>query len=1105
MRLHRLRLQAFGPFAGTEEVDFDGLATGGLHLIHGPTGAGKTSVLDAICFALFAGVPGGRMQGRETLRSDHAEPSVRPEVELEFGVGGRRLRVRRSPEHEVAKKRGTGTRLQRGSVTLEERHAGGWETVSTRNDEVAQTIGDLLGMGLPQFAQVMLLPQGEFTAFLHAKPDDRGRLLERLFDISDFAALEQWLAGHRRSLETQRAQADAQRATLIARARDVLSGVVQETDGAIPADISAAHGEVAVREEVADDATDALGRLEDGADGALLAHLVEALSDRLTAALATADTAAGQVERLRGRLAAEQSLAALQRQAQAARRTLDEVADQAPRLIDAETRLEASARAERCRPAIAAAARRDQAHAQARRAAASCRTDLARRSAWPVPEPHHDDGLTETALDSLVERAAAGTAALAGRQEVFRQLRTLEGAVRGATDELRTAQRESEHRQHAIDAAATQLSQLHARHAEVLPDALAHPGWQQLLDEVDEATDSLAGAVHDVDALIAAEQEHRRTQRVWTAAEQEVLRLRHARLSGIAAELADDLVTGEPCPVCGSADHPKAARPAPDRVDADQVAAAEEVAAGASDRAAAAAARWSALMGRAQATCRTALDALTTATTAPVRDAPDSASEDDTTSVDGALTTRRALAATVDTHQLRATELTAALEAGSPSVDPKLATVLRSLAQLVTDARDRVTAEVDRSGSAADQLAILDEQVRSFEAERSGAHEALAARLGAVRLAQSRLESLRTQVKSGTSRLTEMTQAHDAACGCTADSDPAAEHAACVADLDRLRVAAAQQRTTGSEAGTAHAELDAMLQEAGFPDARSASQASLSDEDCEGLRSLVDTARTAAAKATGVLEQPDVAQAAQAPAAVVDEIAADLTSAEHEARHTRDAVSEVRRAHGKLQQITAELADHDEQVGPLRDELAVATSLASAVAGAGDNTMRMRLTAYVLAARLESVTALANERLQLMTDGRYQLEHTDQRAARGSKSGLGLRVRDAWTGTTRDTATLSGGESFIASLALALGLGDAVLESAGGRRLETLLVDEGFGSLDEDSLEQVLDVLDSLRAGGRSVGIVSHVAELRTRIPAQIRVHKTAHGSTLQVVTDSVA
>ena len=159
----------------------------------------------------------------------------------------------------------------------------------------------------------------------------------------------------------------------------------------------------------------------------------------------------------------------------------------------------------------------------------------------------------------------------------------------------------------------------------------------------------------------------------------------------------------------------------------------------------------------------------------------------------------------------------------------------------------------------------------------------------------------------------------------------------------------------------------------------------------------------------------------------------------------------------------------------------------------------MRLTAYVLAARLETVATLANERLAVMGGGRYLLEHSDERAARGARSGLGLRVLDQWTGRVRDTATLSGGESFMASLALALGLADAVREEVGGLDLGTLFIDEGFGSLDDDSLEQVLTVLDGLREGGRAVGVVSHVADLRTRITHQAVVHKGANGSTVEV------
>ena len=142
---------------------------------------------------------------------------------------------------------------------------------------------------------------------------------------------------------------------------------------------------------------------------------------------------------------------------------------------------------------------------------------------------------------------------------------------------------------------------------------------------------------------------------------------------------------------------------------------------------------------------------------------------------------------------------------------------------------------------------------------------------------------------------------------------------------------------------------------------------------------------------------------------------------------------------------------------------------------------------------------LANERLARMGDGRYLLEHSDDLAARGAKSGLGLRVVDRWTGSTRDPASLSGGETFMASLALALGLADAVRAESGGVDLQTLFVDEGFGSLDDDSLDQVMDVLDGLRDGGRSVGIVSHVPELRQRIPAQVVVTKSETGSSVRL------
>ncbi|MEU0997383.1 SbcC/MukB-like Walker B domain-containing protein, partial [Streptomyces olivaceus] len=200
----------------------------------------------------------------------------------------------------------------------------------------------------------------------------------------------------------------------------------------------------------------------------------------------------------------------------------------------------------------------------------------------------------------------------------------------------------------------------------------------------------------------------------------------------------------------------------------------------------------------------------------------------------------------------------------------------------------------------------------------------------------------------------------------------------------------------------------------------------------------------------------------------------------------------------ELDRLSAHAADAVHRLAPLRTEHARVARLAGLAAGtSADNERRMRLESYVLAARLEQVAAAASARLLRMSSGRYTLVHSDDRTGRG-RSGLGLHVVDAWTGRERDTATLSGGETFFASLALALGLADVVTDEAGGLRLDTLFIDEGFGSLDDQTLDEVLDVLDALRERDRSVGIVSHVADLRRRIHAQLEVVKGRSGSALR-------
>lgn len=210
---------------------------------------------------------------------------------------------------------------------------------------------------------------------------------------------------------------------------------------------------------------------------------------------------------------------------------------------------------------------------------------------------------------------------------------------------------------------------------------------------------------------------------------------------------------------------------------------------------------------------------------------------------------------------------------------------------------------------------------------------------------------------------------------------------------------------------------------------------------------------------------------------------------------------------GGLQTLAADAASHAEHMPARHAELERARENAQRLSGLADvatanspeNALRMTLTSFVLAAKLEHVAAVASEHLARMSSGRFTLVHTD-RTRGGGKSGLGLEIDDSWTGVRRGTETLSGGESFFTSLALALALADVVRSEAGGQEIDTLFVDEGFGSLDEQTLEQVLETLDGLRRTGRVIGVVSHVSEMKQRIDTQLVVTKTPGGSHLSVV-----
>ncbi|WP_377642468.1 AAA family ATPase [Oryzobacter terrae] len=1016
MRLHRLEVEAFGPFAGRVSLDLDTLSSAGLFLVHGPTGAGKTSLLDAVCFALYADVPGAR--SKRGLRSDHAAPGAVPTVRLELTVGGRRLRIERSPEFLRPKKRGEGSLRVQARVVLEERRAGTWVALSTRNDEVADLVKDVVGLGLAQFSRVVLLPQGDFATFLRATPEERREVLERLFDITVFSDVEAWLAETRRTSGSALEAARRELTSELARLEDALTGVAASGPAAgVDPDLDGP--------EASDDAP-ALSETPVAAVPARLAEVATDLGTRLTAALAEVDAAEGADRLAQEALLEATRVADLRRRGDRAAALLDELDASEPRHLEHVATLDAATRATSLSGHLSAVHR---ATTDVERAAGALRSRLS-ALASTAPEVEAE---AATAAD-LAARVHALDPAVTALSAAARTAADLDQRLTKALAQRDRADATVATATSALDAAEPELATLAAEVQRLASATERVPGLEAAL-----ATHEERRRAHDaLDADLVALEAHRPAllaARDAVLGHQDVLLdLRQRRLDGMAAELAAALPDDAPCPVCGAVDHPHPATPTGGVVTPAQVTDAEVV-----------------------------LDAA------------------------------RARLAVVEA---RATALEAAAETRREGLgDQTREQVEADLAAAVL-ALAAAGAEQDRAREAATRLEDLRTRTDALATARDGARATSAA-------LTEQLAELADEA-AGVAAAAERAVLDHADCPC-GSADPT-HHTAVATALDALARAADEHAAATRRREVAASDLDESLAAAGFADATAALDATLPAAELEALRRRVAEHDEARVAAGAVLDDPEVSKARSLEPP-------DVAAAHDAARTARQAAVStaterevLTRAVRVLATLRPTLEATCAHVAALEERHARVRELADTAGGLGpDNTLKMRLTSFVLAARLEKVAELANERLRVMGGGRYVLEHTDERAAGGARSGLGLRVLDQWTGRSRETTTLSGGESFMASLALALGLADAVKEEAGGHDLATLFVDEGFGSLDDDSLEEVLTVLDGLREGGRAVGVVSHVADLRARVTHQVVVRKGTDGSTVEVRTGATA
>jgi len=979
MRLHSLEVTAFGPFAETVAVDFDRLSAAGLFLLSGPTGAGKTSVLDAVCFALYGDVPGDRSTAKR-LRCDQAAPDAAPRVVLEATLAGRRFRISRSPAWERPKKRGEGTTTQQASVVLQERRGDSWTTLSTRLDETGHLLSDLLGMTLTQFTQVALLPQGRFQAFLRAKSEERKELLQRLFRTERFTDVERWLRDRRIQL---RRHSDA--------VHQLVAGTVSR--------ISEVTAEPLPAEWDIHDLSLPAGAGEITAWVTELTRAARAGQEQAAAVTAEAVEAEAQA-----RAALEAGRAVVERH----ERVAAAAAEQADLVAASEEHELAVVAVE--------AARRAAGVVPVHQIAERARADLARARSAVGTQPDQD-------VD-FIHRIAAAQAELTDLADRVASVR----ALLPRQDRLAVVARELTALAEARATLAEQTAEVKRRWT-ALPVELT--GLREALAEAREAQAAVPELQARVDAaalvdellvqLAEARARHTEAREAALTLRERALDVRQARLEGMAAELAGALAVGASCPVCGSADHPHKATAADDAPDAEAERAAQRAA--------------------------------------------DDAS------------------ATEHARESHVRDLTTRIEIARQRLGPT------GDASTLEEDLDRVSAVADRSSS-------LEQAVTAVERE----YDELGVRLAAAETRGAELEASVRHFTAERDRLAlEVAEALE---GTGAPDVPTL--------VDRLESELHTTRETlqrwqelhraQSAADDAEEAVVAAYESAGFDSAQEAVEAALPSEIVDEMDAKIKHHDRRLAAVQEILSAPDAEEV----------IAGELPDLEALVGSHRTALAALGSAQGavdaavnRLARITAlagELTDHLQTWHPLRDDLELTARMAAFVEGkSSDNRLQMSLSAYVVAYRLTQVVAAANERLAAMSDQRYSLEHSATRGAGDRRGGLALVVRDDWSGEPRDPATLSGGETFVVSLALALGLADVIMQEAGGTLLETLFVDEGFGSLDADTLDDVLDVLDGLRDGGRVVGVVSHVAEMRDRIPAQLIVTKQRTGSRLRV------
>lgn len=1029
MKPHMLTISAFGPYGGKVDVDFDVFGGKGLFLVTGDTGSGKTSIFNAITYALYGRTNDDRRN--VVLRSDFADPGTKTFVRLTFEHRGIEYCIERSPEQVRPKLRGSGVTKTPASAELT------WDGGAvTKDSEVTRKVTEILGIGFDQWKQVSMLAQGEFRKLLNCDTKERNEVFRRIFSTEDIRRFQDNLA---RMAKDTRDEYDSAEAALL----EAMAGADIPEESPYYEDYAGKKDAVSYSKEVSEILSRQLG-MDSGTMSDIRARIKAVDAEKASAnrALAEASALNAKMDALERETEAAASLEAEKARIEEDAAVLEAI-NSAVRTVKAPMG-EISSIEKMLADTIAQAEASEMQLMDAKGVLLSSESELEQA----MSEGPRMEALSERAAQLAAEREAYGAI-----DELESQLEAVDAGLK----EKAEARIQAENRLAALKEKVESSREFLAGNEGAGEEA------ERIVNQLDKTVrlrrilDDLRNLMNRRDSL---KEELEVAEKEYVAAEERKTELMSSYdecttrfFSAQAGILAKGLEEGKPCPVCGSVHHPSPAsmvEGAPTKDDVDQLWGKVQ-------------AQMDRLSNRSQKVqeVRQSLNAVM----AEIEEIHESeglipgfnmdALEND---LDGAIADMKAqrkllLSAAEKVRKVRESFKT--LDAEVADAEARLSRAAEEEAALEVSASNlKGRLDACREGLEYTSSIELEDEIMKVSSERDGISatiEDAKARRQHARECVTALESRLGGLRESASSLESELEAKKAALESVLSS----------AGMGQEEAAALIARE--SEIGALEAEISSYRERC----AANARMVSSLREEIAG-RERIDMAEIDARLAA--LEQ-------DSDAAREQEVAIAKRSMTNE-----DSASRIRAAAAKMDSLSSEARDY----------------IKLSEAASGTSGVKQSFEAYVQALYFKNVLAYANRRLMRMTDSRYELVVREEASDRRSQFGLDIDVLDNYTGRRRPSETLSGGESFLAALSLALGLSDAVQRMSGGIVIDTLFVDEGFGSLDPEALKQAVSALLQLSGGSCLIGIISHVEALKAQMDRKIIVRNSSRGSTVE-------